>query len=298
MPGSSRARWRRGRHAKNEEVNLRATTGSVQVDDIIADVVSAFARAMSGEVRGFYVAGSYADGTPVPGSDIDLVAVLRRKSDGELAQRVAEACIARSPIRLDLVALTTEALAEQFMLLVPAFKMGTLLVAGEDVRGEFLLPPLRAYAAAWADRARRFMARIRRIEVEGVRPSLGYPDPAGEFFGYDRATIVEWYPPNTTQSTKELVAIVGSAATSLVALRGGAYVATKRKCAPLYADHIGDEWTELVSDVHVFCRERLGYGIPEKADERRTLRAICTRVLAFERHALLAFEGGPDRPTP
>jgi hypothetical protein len=275
-------------------VNLRATTRSAQVDEIIADVVSAFASAMSGEVRGFYVAGSYAEGAPVSGSDIDLIAVLRKNSDEKLAQRVAEACVARSPIRLDLVALTAEALAEQFMPLVPAFKMGTLLVAGEDVRDEFVFPPLDAYGAAWADRARRFMARIRRIEVEGVRSSVGYPDPAGEFFGYDRATIVEWYPPNTTQSTKELVAIVGSAATSLVALRGGAYVATKGKCAPLYADRVGDEWTDLVSEVHAFCRERLGYGIPETADERRTLKAICARVLAFEQHALLAFEGGAN----
>jgi predicted nucleotidyltransferase len=68
-------------------VNLRATTRSAQVDEIIADVVSAFASVMSGEVRGFYVAGSYAEGTSVPGSDIGLIAVLRRNSDQKLAHR-------------------------------------------------------------------------------------------------------------------------------------------------------------------------------------------------------------------
>jgi predicted nucleotidyltransferase len=271
-------------------MNLQASTGSAEADKIIADVVSSFAAAMAGRVRGFYVAGSYAEGKPVPGSDIDLIVVLREKSDEELARGVSEACVARSPVRLDLVALTAEALAERFIPLVPAFKMGTLLVAGEDVRDELSLPPLAAYAAAWADRARRFMSRIRRVEVETIRPSLGYPDPRGEFFGYDRATIAEWYPPSTTRSTKELVAIVGSAATSLIALRGGAYVPTKGRCAPLYAEHIGDEWTGLVSKVHAFCRERLGYGVPEILHERIELRAICAKVLGFERHALAASE--------
>jgi hypothetical protein len=277
-------------------MNLQASTGSAEVDKIIADVVSSFATAMADEVRGFYVAGSYAEGTPVPGSDIDLIAVLRKNSDEELARRVAEACVARSPIRLDLVALTAEALAERFMPVIPAFKMGTLLIAGEDVREELSLPPLAAYGAAWADRARRFMSRIRRAEVETVQPTLGYPDPTGEFFGYDRATIVEWYPPGTRRSTKELVAIVGSAATSLIALRGGAYVPTKGRCAPLYAERIGDEWTELVSEVHAFCREHHRYEIPEKPDERLELRAICAKVLGFEQHALAASETPRGRP--
>jgi len=269
-------------------MKLQASTGSAQVDKIIADVVSSFATVMPGQVRGFYVAGSYAEGTPVPGSDIDLIAVLRKNDDEELARRVAEACIARSPIRLDLVALTAEALAERFLPLVPAFKMGTLLVVGEDMREELTLPPLAAYADAWADRARRFMSRIRRAAVETVQPTLGYPDPAGEFFGYDRATILEWYPPGTARGTKELVAIVGSAATSLIALRGRAYVPTKGHCAPLYAERIGDEWTELVREVHAFCRERHRYEIPEMPDERLELRAICAKVLGFERHALAA----------
>jgi predicted nucleotidyltransferase len=271
-------------------MKLLETTGTSKADEIIAEVVSSFRSALADDVRGFYVAGSYAEGTPLPDSDIDLVVVLRQSTQADLARRVADECIARSPLRLDLVALTAAELEDGFVALIPSFKTATLLVDGEDMRDELVLPPLAVFAAAWADRARRFMAATRRVEIEEIRPSVGYPDPTGEFFGYDRATIGPWYPPGTTRSTKELVAIVGSVATTLVALRGGAYVPTKGKCARLYADHVGDEWTQLVNEVHAFCRGRLRYGVPKTADERARLRAICAQVLAFEQQALLSFE--------
>jgi hypothetical protein len=241
---------------------------------------------MPGAVRGFYVAGSYAEGVPVPGSDIDLVAVLREGVDEQLARQIAETCASRSPIRLDLVPVTIASMAARFQALVPSFKEGTLLVFGEDVRDEVPLPPLDSFAKAWAGRAHRFMARIRRVEA--VALPLEYPDPAGEFLGYDRATISPWYPPGTTQSTKELVAIVGSGATALVATRG-AYVPSKGKCAPMYEEIVGDKWTGLVRDVHAFCRERFHYAIPVDDDDRRTLRKLGEKALGFETVVLQHF---------
>jgi hypothetical protein len=262
-----------------EGMVLRASTGDGAVDDILEDVIAAYSGGMPGAVRGFYVAGSYAEGMPVPASDIDLVAVLRDGADEEFARQIAETCASRSPIRLDLVPVTIAALAARFQALVPSFKQGTLLVFGEDVRDEIQLPPLAAFAEGWADRARSFMARIRRVEALVLPPE--YPDPAGEFFGYDRATISPWYPPGTRQSTKELVAIVGSGATALIATRG-AYVPSKGKCAPMYEEFVGDNWTGLVRDVHDYCRGRFHYSIPDAEDDRRTLRRICEKVLAFE----------------
>ncbi len=236
--------------------------------------------------RGLFVAGSYAEGMPVPASDIDLVAVLREGADQELARQIAEECISLSPIRLDLVPVTSAALRTRFLALVPSFKRGTLLVFGEDVRDEIPLPPIDTFARSWADRARSFMTRIRRADALAL--PLDYPAPGGEFFGYDRATILAWYPPDTTRGTKELVAIVGSGATALVATRG-AYVPSKGKCAAMYEEFVGDKWTGLVRDVHAFCRERFQYSIPELEQDRRTLRVITKKVLAFERAVLQAF---------
>jgi len=266
-------------------VDLLATTGDLRADSVLADVVASLHKAIGPDLRGLYVAGSYASRSAVPLSDLDLSAVLQEGSDEQLAGRVAEECAGRSPIRLDLVTLTASAIAERFVALVPAFRLGTVLVYGADVREEVPLPSLDAFAAAWADRAREFMFRIRRVET--AEYPLTYPDPEEEFFGHDRATISDWYPPGTTRSTKELVAIVGSAATALVARVGGAYVTTKTECVRLYADRVGDEWTYLVRRIHDLCRTRLNYGVPSSKAERSELRGMCAKVLAFENHMLM-----------
>jgi hypothetical protein len=272
-------------------VGLLATTGDSRADAVLSDVVASIREAVGSSLRSVYIAGSYADGTAVPLSDVDVIAVLRQGSDEQLTRHVASECAQRSPIRLDLAALTTTAIAEGSVALVPAFRLGTVLVYGVDVRDEVVMPDLDEYAAAWADRARSFMSRIRH--VQDVERPLSYPDATGEFLGYDRATISEWYPPETLRSTKELVAIVGSAATALVAQVGGAYVPTKAACVQAYVDQVGDEWTDLIRDVHDLCRTRLKYGVPVGGVARSELRELCERVLAFENHALAQF---PVRP--
>lgn len=254
---------------------------------MLADVIASLRSTIGPGLRGLYLAGSYADRSALQLSDLDLIAVLQEGSDAELAQRVAEECTHRSPIRLDLAALTTAAIAERFVALVPAFRLGTVLVYGADVREEVPLPTIDAFAAAWADRARRFMLRIRRLDT--AEGPLGYPDPDGTFFGYDRATVSAWYPVGTTQSTKELVTIVGSAATALIARVGGRYVTTKSECVRLYADRVGDEWTDLVVGIHDLCRTRLTYGVPSSDAERSELREVCEKVLGFENHTIRAF---------
>lgn len=271
-------------------VKRMAPTGDSRADAVLADIAASLGTTLGQDLRGLYLAGSYADRTAVALSDLDVIAVLHEGIDVELVRRVARECGERSPIRIDLAAVTTNDIAERFTALVPAFKEGTLLVSGEDVRDEVALPTIDAYASAWAGRARSFMLRIRGLET-AERP-LAYPDSGGEFFGYDRATISEWYPPGTTRSTKELAAIVGSAATALVAKVGGVYVTTRSACVRLYADRVGDEWTDLVGRVDDLCRTQLSYGVPVTRADRSELREMCTRVLAFENHVLGRFDDG------
>lgn len=277
-------------------LKLLATTGEPRADAVLTDVVASLGRVMGPKLRALYLAGSYVDRTAVPLSDLDLVAVLDDASDEPWARRVAAECGERSPIRVDIAALTTAAIAERSVALIPAFKQGTVLLAGTDVREEVRLPSIDAFAKAWADRARMFMLRIRRLDT--AAPPLAYPDAEGEFFGYDRATISEWYPSATTRSTKELVAIVGSAATALIAQVGGVYVPTKSACVRLYADRVGDEWTDLIARVHELCRTQLNYGVPVGRVERSELRETCAKVLDFENHMLGKFPTVESAQTP
>jgi len=67
----------------------------------------------------------------------------------------------------------------------PALKLASLLVWGEDVRDRMALD-----LAAWTrDRMHSSYWRLGGLfgRAGVVRAPLGYPDPAGEFFGYGRA---------------------------------------------------------------------------------------------------------------
>jgi hypothetical protein len=63
-------------------------------------------------------------------------------------------------------------------------------------------------------------------------------------------------------------------------------VARKRDCHRRYSERIGDEWADLIEDIYMRCRGEWNYLIPDAAEDRAILRAICERTLAFENHFL------------
>ena len=121
-----------------------------------------------------------------------------------------------------------------------------------------------------------------------MRLPLGYPDPRGEFYGYD-CRAVRLPDGGEARSTRNLIRTTGWAATALVAHRAGRYVARKRDCHAIYRETIGDEWGDLLADIYTQCRAEWNYLIPDDAADRRRLRAICERTLAFENHFLAIY---------
>ncbi len=87
-------------------------------------------------------------------------------------------------------------------------------------------------------------------------------------------------------STRNLIRVTGWAATALLALRGGVYVARKSDCQATYQRHISDEWTDLLDDLYRRCRTDWRYLIPVSD---AALRALCQRALQFENHFLLVY---------
>src|SRR5205807_1676713 len=122
----------------------------------------------------------------------------------------------------------------------------------------------------------RLLARARG-HAAPLRFPLDYPDSGGEFYGYERRASGE-----APAGMKELVLSTGFVATALVALKAGRCVASKRECAALYREHVGDEWTSFVEEIYETCAGRWAYRIPEKPDERQQLRELCGRKLVFE----------------
>jgi hypothetical protein len=122
-----------------------------------------------------------------------------------------------------------------------------------------------------------------------VRYPLAYPRPDEEFYGYDQRTMV--LPDGAeARCTRDLIRVAGWAATALIALKAGAYVARKRDCHRMYQQLIGDEWSGLIRDIYERCKLGWNYRIPAEPRDREDLRAICARTLEFENYFLATFK--------
>lgn len=275
-------------------------TGDTIVDDTIARVCATFDGAFPGRVLSWFALGSYADASAINTSDLDLTVVFRDAlSDGERAraEHVCGSLVADSPVELDIELDDERSLAQGIS---PNFKLGGICVWGEDVRES---APLVSIAEWTRDRMHSSWWRIARLfsRPTALTLPLEYPEAADPFRGYTRRTL-RIASTVEVPCTRDLIRLVGWAATGLLALQSGVYVARKSDVHPLYRERIGDEWASLVEDVYRECRTRWGYLIPHEPEERARLRDICDQTLGFERHFSMIYrdyllaELGSDDP--
>lgn len=252
---------------------------------VIHDSVALFERTFPGRVRAYYLEGSWADGTMLETSDLDLVVVFKGQNTAAERAQAAElrtVCEQASSLEFDATIIDEAALVGGAS---PQLALGAQLVYGEDIRSRLDLVPI----AAWT-RDRMHTSYWRTIRLF-ARPTpvclpIGYPDPTAEFYGYvRRATRLP--DGSTVPGTRDLVRSVGWTATALVAWRAGQYVARKRDCHRVYRACIGDQWAALIEDIYALCRAAWRYGVPDAAEDRARLRVLCERTLLFE-NAFLA----------
>src|SRR4051812_15375051 len=85
-----------------ETFSLLASTGSKKVDDLLKGILILFQDAFPGRIRSCYLAGSYADGSVVATSDLDLKLVFKGEvAPEERLRRIEAACELMSPLQMD-----------------------------------------------------------------------------------------------------------------------------------------------------------------------------------------------------
>jgi hypothetical protein len=271
------------------EIALIATTENARVDALLREIVTHFEAAFPGRVRGYYVIGSYGDASNVSTSDLDLDIVFKRRfeSDDE-RERARDLCATlqtRTEMELDLDIGDEEGLRDGVS---PNLKLAGLCIYGEDIRDQY--PPLPL--VAWTrDRMHSSYYRLGSLfgRTAPVRAPLTYPDPTGEYFGYDHR-LVRLADGSKAPGTRDLIRVTGWAATALIALRAGRYVARKSECHHMYQELIGDEWAPLLKAIYEDCRQRWNYRIPTEPGDRALLRRLCARTLDFENAFLAAYK--------
>jgi hypothetical protein len=249
-------------------------------DSLLGEVCQRFQAAFPGRIGGIYLLGSRALGCAIASSDWDLAVVFRgavADAERKTAQNLAADIRRSGPLVLELTVLDE---AEARRGVRPHIKIGKL-VEGDDVLEDCPLKPRTELLGYFSYSALYFSWMVRGKPPLLAYP-LAYPDPTGEFFGYEQNGI--WTGENTFRpGLGLLVNLAVSIANFHLALEADEFVPNKSltvarfrqrfPAAPLGA------WLQVVFELG---RQRWQGTIPAAADDRLALADLCRRTLAFE----------------
>jgi hypothetical protein len=238
-------------------------------------------------VVGAYLFGSQADTTAVDTSDIDFCVVVDAQGRDALLTEVRDEGLRfakdKDISRLDLIVFDKRQLLADGQFRI---KSCSRHVFGEDIRPAMPDLSLDAYLRAYSHAPIAYMVNVLR-RAEWVSWPVGYPDPAGPYFGYD----TNQFPPTMepVANVKALVSTVCWIASVLVSFRSGQSVASTREAVIRYRAVIDDAWAPFVEEVHSFGKHTLGYLVPTAGENQARLRRICAEMPDLENHYLVHY---------
>ncbi|GCE21261.1 hypothetical protein [Dictyobacter kobayashii] len=264
-------------------LTLAVSTGNQQVDAILTGTIGLLETILPGRIRAYYLHGSFYDHTGIETSDIDLFVVARENfstAERTQIQQIMHYCALFSPFMAELNALDETSLLKNGHYRI---KSASNLVWGEDIREQLPVQSFEQYLQFYA--AFPFIYSVNMLRNrDSIELPLAYPDPEGEFYGYDQALM----PPQNERrrNIKKFVTNMCWIATLLIAWKAGKEVEGKQASIQLYRQYVNDEWSDFVEEVYSWGNQRWHYLIPEQPEERRRLRKLCQQALAFEQHYL------------
>jgi hypothetical protein len=266
--------------------NLVESTGDLRIDRVLQAVVQSFVDAMPGQVIGCFLLGSHGEGRSHSRSDVDIAVLLEEPRRAALVHRVVESCTRKSPIPVDIMALTPNEFVANHPALVPAFKVASRIVWGRDLREELPWPDAIAYTRHAIELAVSCMAAIRG--VESLVEPLQYPDPGGEFFGYDGLIRGRLLAPRP--NSRGLTVTISRIVIAHVAVQAGKFCASREEHLRLYRTETEARSMDLIDFMEQHCRKRWHHEIPDTPGDRTKLREHCARTLDFEQYSVESFQ--------
>ena len=287
------------------DIELHATTGVEHLDELLGHLIALFEQSFPGRIRSYYLGGSYSDGTAVGhdsspnSSDVDLFVIFRgtvASDENATFKRLVEECRRDLPVQVDAHAYSEEDLfglprkdATQTSFLNALIREAGMLVYGEDLRAEMPSVPFSLYILDVIESG-IFHVGIPRQEkalayplMTPLVPPLAYPNPDGEFYGYDVVPA----RPDAPHGTRVLVALTAWIATLILALETGRYAVQKSQSLRLCKEYLPYDWrTQLVTEILDVCKGSWGYAQPSSGEARSRLRHLCRETLSLENEYL------------
>jgi predicted nucleotidyltransferase len=271
-----------------DETTLLDGSGDRRVDAVLREVIGNLEAALPARVRSYYLFGSHADESRVATSDIDLCLVSRgafTAAETDQWRRIVRAGAPPGGPGLDVIALVDEDLLRDGHFRIEA---NSRLLYGDDLRGRIPRQSFDRYLGRYVHAPWDYIVQVLHASTFRAAGSLvyplDYPDPNGEFYGYDRSQLA--HRDELAQNIQALVNTACWIATMIVAFEAGRTVATKAASIRLYREVIADEWTPWLEALYEHGNRRLGYLVPAAPADRRLLRDLCAPMPAFENRYL------------
>lgn len=270
------------------DIALVNHTGHYQVDRILRGIVGVLELSFPDRIRGYYLTGSYHDGSAVSTSDLDLFVLFKDDLMPEESNRtkaLCDECSFLSPIRLDVYPNGEKHLSWFAGVLV---KDASLFLYGEDTRLQMVRTPLDQFVQGAAYGCCYLLSTL--YQTNTLVYPLGYPDPDDPFYGYYAEELV--LPTGETHPIgKQFITnAICSPATGIVALKARQYIATKHACSVAYRAYIGDEFTPLVETAYEQGKLAWHYKIPVAPSDRDQLRGLCAQTPSLANRFLLTLK--------
>ena len=295
----------KGKGVPSMDAKRHAWASLEHLNPLLHDLVQLFERSFPGRIRSCYLGGSYSDGTAVGhtsspnASDMDLFVIFRGMlSEDESAtfQRLVAECQRNSPVQVDAQAYSESDLvrpprkdATQASFVNALIREASVLVAGEDIRADLAPIPFERYVLDVIESGVFHLGIARQresISYPLVTPlifPLTYPDPTGEFYGYDVVPA----RPDAPRGTRVLVALTAWIATLILALETGRHAGQKSQSIQLCQAYLPDDQrVRLAASIYSTCKGAWGYVLPTEAKDREQLRSLCRDTLDLENEYL------------
>lgn len=113
---------------------------------------------------------------------------------------------------------------------------------------------------------------------------LTYPDPDGEFFGYNlNGIMLNDYPlDNFLPGTRILIHHLLLGDELLAGMRVAHQIISRQQTITNYEATVGDEWASVIREAVERCRNIWFYEAPQIGEDRSYLRQLCWKALDFE----------------
>lgn len=251
-----------------------------RADQLIEAVLKLIDLVFPGRVRACYLVGSYAEGTAVPHSDIDLIIVFKGDclpGEADHLRQLRQIASQLAAIRLDLA---PRGEADLLAHGSTGLKLAGKLIFGEDIRDQIPWEPIDHYQQ---DARQAFLTYQREIrgETNDVSWPVTAPDPSGEFCGYEKFGI--WHGGDQFEpGTRLLINLVCIGATVSLVFLHGERAGSKGQAIEKYRQLIGDEWGDWLAELYQLAKLELQYEIPEETAVRHRLRRLIQKTPEFE----------------